>query len=75
MLDKPTGRLEEWFKSTTMDGYILYGRVYDDQRNRFNDGDFIHTSLVTDDTFSEGSVVNTLYSTYLLGTQRIRESD
>ena len=66
-----TGRLEDWYAyhycGTHM---VLWGRVFDDIKERFQDGLMIHTSAIECDdvsSFHEGDVVTTLNSTYLLG--------
>jgi len=69
----PTGKLDNWYKCTAIEGKLfLYGNVSADVRERFVDGTFIHTSFITDkdQTFEEGSIVKTTYSTYLLGKER-----
>ena len=60
-------RLENWAFVPQM-GYLV-GDVYGDEKGRFVDGCFIHTSQVKQnpETFKEGVVVKTKYSTYILG--------
>jgi hypothetical protein len=69
---RPTGRLEKWWRSKSRGGRdVLVGDVYDDVRDRFLDGTFIHTSQIkdTDQCFEEGSTIKTTYSTYYLGAK------
>lgn len=65
-------RLENW----SLDPYkrhILWGNVYsDNEKNRFKDGDYIHTSTIMlppIEELKEGSIVATLNSVYLLGKE------
>lgn len=63
-----TGRLENW----VWDGVhsVIWGFIYDDEKGRFRDGTWIHTSLIDRTKFKElksGNVVKTLNSSYLLG--------
>ncbi len=58
------GRLENWEIEKTRYGQIYWGNVYDDVRNRFYDGCYIHTSLVER---REGQLIYTLNSVYELG--------
>ena len=57
-------RLEGW----TLVGKVLWGKVYNDPRNR-KDGTLISTSRLESplNTLNEGQVVNTRNSQYLLG--------
>jgi hypothetical protein len=76
---RPTGRLENWYKGNTRSTgtFRLLGEVYDDVRERFVDGAFIHTSDIvnTDQCFEEGSVIKTHFSTYLLGKEMTGRDD
>ena len=66
---KVTGRLENWHVSMpAITGEVMiWGDVYDDVNNRFNDGTYIHTSGCESKEYSEGDIVTTRNSTYLLG--------
>ncbi len=74
-----TGRLENWYLQIE-DGYRredglhrIVGECYDDAKGRFPDGLKIWTSLITntDVDYKEGAIIDTLYSTYLLGKERV----
>lgn len=63
-----TGRLEGWRLDLVHN--ILWGNLYDDVRNRWIEGQRIHTSdLESKDpsSFKEGDIVDTRNSSYLLG--------
>lgn len=61
-----TGRLEGWYWDESYS--IIWGYLYDDVRNRWRDGQHIHTSYIKDKKkYVEGDLVSTLNSTYLLG--------
>lgn len=64
-----TGRLEKWVVDQVHP--IVWGRIFGDTRGRFPDGLWIHTSVVPalaeGASLSEGQVIKTLNSTYLLG--------
>ena len=65
---KYTARLENWLLvMLTKKTAIIYGECYEDEKGRFPDGSFIHTSKVIPKKYKEGDVVETLNSTYLLG--------
>ena len=60
------GILEEWILSEGM----IFGRVYNDTKKRFKDGEYIHTSTVLESStpdLEEGSIIETRNSVYLLG--------
>lgn len=61
-----TGRLENWVWD---ERGIYWGNIYEDSRGRFNDGTWIHTSLVKKEKKNriEGDLVKTLNSIYILG--------
>lgn len=66
-----TGRLENWFlDKATKKEFIIWGNVYEDVHERFPDGFFIHTSGIKHRKVSEGVVVETRNSSYLLGKPR-----
>lgn len=69
---KPTGRIENWHLCSFAGGYWLEGNVHEDARGRFPDGAYFHTSGIVGDhaDLKEGSVVQTVYSIYILGKQR-----
>lgn len=63
-----TGRLENWSKDSSFN--ILWGNIYDDQMERWEDGQIIHTSDIKGLQkldLKEGDIVQTLNSRYLLG--------
>lgn len=70
---KTTGRLEGWYTVLYFgDLYQIQGNIYDDVKQRFHDGAFIHTSCINQlvtpiESLKEGMVVHTTYSKYLLG--------
>ena len=65
MKNEVTGRLENWYRW----GSMIVGDVYGDVRERFEDGQSIHTSSIKGDrdNLKEGDVVQTRNSRYLLG--------
>jgi hypothetical protein len=63
-------------KAMRLEGWVfmpeagwLVGYVYEDEKGRFRDGEYIHTSQVKQDpkTFKKGIDVKTKYSVYELG--------
>ena len=60
-----TGELRDWRKQVCKsDGsFVIWGRIYDDVMNRFPDGHFIHTGLITS---LIGNFAQTKRSTYKL---------
>jgi len=67
-----TGRLENWAWDDVHP--VIWGFIYDDERGRFRDGTWIHTSLINKKKFKElkaGDTVETLNSSYLLGKPSI----
>ena len=63
-----TGRLENWFPDkATKKEFIIWGNIYEDNDGRWADGYFIHTSGILHRKVSEGDVVQTRNSSYLLG--------
>lgn len=65
-----TGTLENWtYTIGPRGGYLFSGYLYNDSKNRWEDGTPIMTSLVRDVSvdYTEGSIVQTRNSTYLLG--------
>lgn len=71
MKKKVTGKLCNWFKQEITAGtHIIWGNIEDDIYERFPDGTLIHTSEIDTkkySTSSEGDIITTLNSTYLLG--------
>lgn len=65
-----TGRLENWVYDKNNNW--LWGDVYEDEKGRFPDGLFIHTSwvMIPSEELKEGVEVPTYYSSYLLGRPR-----
>ena len=58
--------LENWYIDLL--GNVLYGNVYFDSKNRFKNGDLIHTSKVLNpETFGELDIIQTRNTKYLLG--------
>ena len=67
-MDEVTGRLEDWrIQQVTKKECIVWGDCYDDIRDRFRDGELIHTSGVKNCKMKEGDIITTRNSTYLLG--------
>ena len=67
-----TGRLENWVRQDVPGGYIIWGNLYDDIHGRWNDGQWIHTSLIKTaptsfETDPQRTMVVTLNSIYELG--------
>lgn len=65
-MEQITGRLENWTIQKYPEGEIYWGSIYGDNKGRFLDGTFIHTSLVTS---RAGDLIHTLNSTYILGKE------
>lgn len=66
-----TGRLENWtVVSVSSIDFVIYGDMYDDNNNRFKDGTAVRTSSIKQRPVSEGDIVETKNSTYLLGKPR-----
>ena len=62
------GKLDHWYKQDIGDGFcVIWGRLDQDMRGRFDDGTFIHTSRTPNIPMKEGDVVETHYSKYTLG--------
>lgn len=69
-MNKVTGRLENWtavLHNMTQRTHVIYGDMYDDERNRFDDGTRVNTSTTSQTEFKEGDIVETRNSSYLLG--------
>lgn len=65
-MSEVTGRLEGWYWDDQYN--IIWGYLYDDVRERWCDGQYIHTSHIEDKKdYKEGDIVYTLNSSYLLG--------
>lgn len=61
--DKPIGgRLENWYKN----GAVVNGFIYEDPRNYFRDGEFIHTSYIVSIDTTKG-YLETRNTIYMLG--------
>ncbi len=59
-----TARVENW----VVEGGRVHGVVYDDRKQRFEDGTYIHTSpLLLIGRPTEGAIMETENSRYLLG--------
>lgn len=68
MSDEVTGRLENWVLGLTHKGEcIIWGFVYGDSKDRWPDGNWIHTSGTPIKDFKEGEYIQTRNSKYLLG--------
>ena len=64
--------LKNWTIENFWDGsVVLYGEIYNDEKNRFSDGSHIRTSRVRYIDFEQG-VVQTKNSTYHLAKRGIR---
>ena len=64
-----TGRLESWYVDV-FDRDVIWGKLYDDIHQRWEEGFIIHTSTVPGLdklVLKSGMVVDTLNSHYLLG--------
>ena len=60
--------LQDWSVVRQGTSTIGYGRIYGDDKNRFNDGEAIITSsVVTHGPFVEGNIIRTRNTSYLLG--------
>jgi hypothetical protein len=55
--------LRDWYKIELGDKSIVFGRIYEDKKGRFNDGDQIRTSMVMNHV---GDIVRTCNTTYKL---------
>ena len=65
-----TGRLENWVLAPWGEDSVVWGNLYDDSKERFSDGTFIHTSSVESIVLIENvKYVQTRYSRYALGEQ------
>ena len=73
-----TGRLEDWYIAGSISDWedaskyigFIWGTIYDDAKNRFPDGSIIHTSAIWKnklENLKEGDIVETQFSSYLLG--------
>jgi hypothetical protein len=65
---KITGRLENWSYDNV--NHVLWGNIFEDERGRFTDGGYIHTSNLRhpkNTEFKSGMIVDTMNSKYLLG--------
>lgn len=57
--------LIDWTIEKRYGSYVLYGTIYNDTKNRFADGTYIHTSSLTEIDFVN-KVAKTKNSTYNL---------
>lgn len=65
---KYTAKLNNWHcQQITKKEFIIWGLVEGDLLKRFPDGDIIHTSGIKNRKVSEGDIVATRNSKYLLG--------
>lgn len=63
-----TAKLNNWHcQQITRKEFIIWGVIEGDSLNRFQDGDLIHTSGIKNRKVSEGDIVATRNSKYLLG--------
>jgi len=63
-----TGRLENW--SYDHINHVMWGNLFDDAKERFREGAYIHTSNLRHPKkteFKQGMTINTMNSSYLLG--------
>ena len=56
--------IRNWRLQAVYDGFVIFGEVYNDQKKRFEDGTFIHTSRVRVIDFDSKVVVtrNSIYN-------------
>lgn len=60
--------LEDWSVVRQGNSTIGYGKIFGDDKNRFNDGEAIVTSsVVTSSPYVEGNIIRTRNTSYLLG--------
>lgn len=59
--------LEDWSVMRSGDFTILRGAIKGDDKERFKDGDYIRTSAVLDGWLTEGNIIKTRNTRYLLG--------
>jgi len=65
-----TGRIENWTRvQVTAKEFVIYGNLYEDSKERFEDGTPIKTSGIKNTALKEGDVVTTRNSKYLLGQE------
>lgn len=67
-----TGRLESWWYDEL--NHVLWGNLYEDTKGRWWDGAQIHTSVLSmprNPDLSEGMIIKTRNSTYLLGEKYV----
>lgn len=65
-----TAKLNGWhIQQITKREFIIWGNVEGDKNNRFEDGMTIHTSGIKNRKVSEGDIVQTRNSKYLLGVK------
>jgi hypothetical protein len=73
-----TAKLDNWRveELTTLPYFVIWGNVYEDERERFRDGLYMHTSGIPITELSclrKGYVVTTRNSTYELGEPYVDE--
>ena len=76
MNEEYDGVLTNWIIDPMGRG-VLWGEIFGDKKERFNDGSWIHTSYMEPDVISgakEGIVVRTLNSAYLLGAPHCEQN-
>lgn len=67
------GLLENWYTQDVGQGrQVIWGNILHDDKDRFHDGEFIHTSSFVKPAaaLSSGMFINTRNSKYLLGRRR-----
>lgn len=64
-----TGTLHEWAVQSNGTHQIVWGYIFRDTKDRFQNGTYIHTSYMDAKELKEGDIVETLNSTYKLGVK------
>jgi hypothetical protein len=64
-----TGIIEDWYITGEGEYKLCYGKLYNDIRKRWKDGEDIHTSTILSNTdnLKEGDTIITKNSKYKLG--------
>lgn len=68
-MNKQTNLITDWTIEKWGDAFVICGNLYNDTRNRFPNGTYIHTSRLCDVDFVNG-VAKTKNSTYNLEVER-----
>jgi hypothetical protein len=68
-IDKADAILEEWtVQVIPTRGIVVWGHIYGDKKGRFDNGDYVRTSLIKSVDFDTG-LAQTLNTLYILGKQ------